>query len=426
MHSYFLFYSKSNKKVMIKTSKLFIALTTLCFCSNLFSASYYVASNGSDSNLGSEQLPWLTIQHAADIAVAGDLVYIKSGEYNERIKSKKSGSSSAGKITFISFPRRTATLRGFDVSHDFIRIEGFQITNDISGKAEDGITSSGSNNEIVDNYLFNIKKTAIYSSGDNSYIADNRIYKSQMGIVTSGINWLVEKNEVERMYMYGTMGDCDYSRFFGENGISRKNFFHGSTAAETDPAHLDCFQTFDDGINPMKNITIEDNICFDCDQGIMAEGHFAKVSTNLLVKNNVFAHTLAWGVCSEDIDRVQVINNTFYDIRVHGVGLSGSYGTNGIIKNNIFMNINERAYMTGGGSNVGDYNLVFNCWKPIPEGRHDIVNVKDPLFVNAENNDFHLMEGSPCIDAGDSLMNVPLCGGSRIDIGAFEKCQENK
>jgi len=405
-------------------TRLIILLTLiLLFNCSLFAGNWYVSNLGSDSNKGTKKRPFLTINHAAEVAAPGDIVYVMTGNYSERVKTNKSGTSEA-KITFISTPRRTADVSGFDLSNNFIRIEGFQVTNDLSGAAENGINNTGTNNEIVDNNLYNIKKIAINSSGDGAYIADNKIYKIQMGIVTSGKNWIVEKNEIERVFWYGTMGDADYSRFFGENGIIRKNYYHGSTAAETDPAHLDCFQTFDDGGTYFKNITIEDNVCMDCDQGIMGEAHFSHISTNLLVKNNVFAHSLAWGVCLEDIDNAQIINNTFYDTGAYGTGISGPYGKNGMIKNNIYMNIKERAYMTGNDSNKGDYNLIFNCWKPIPVGSHDIVNTKEPLFINADKNDFHPADNSPAIDAGDPASAVPSCGGKRIDIGAFEKCQD--
>ncbi len=283
---------------------------------------------------------------------------------------------------------------------------------------------------IFDCGLFNLAvfpeavKIAVNSSGDGAYVADNKIYKIQMGIVTSGKNWIVEKNEIERVFWYGTMGDADYSRFFGENGIIRKNYYHGSTAAETDPAHLDCFQTFDDGGTYFKNITIEDNICLDCDQGIMGEAHFSHISTNLVVRNNVWAHGLAWGICLEDIDHAQVFNNIFFDSGTYGVGISGPYGKNGMIKNNIFMNIEERAYLTNDKSNSGDYNLIFNCWKPITVGEHDIVNTREPLFINAAANNFRPADNSPVIDAGDPSFPVPACGGKRVDIGAFEKCKE--
>lgn len=48
-------------------------------------AAYYVSKNGSDSNPGTEAKPWLTIQKAADTLVAGEIVYIKQGTYNERV-----------------------------------------------------------------------------------------------------------------------------------------------------------------------------------------------------------------------------------------------------------------------------------------------------------------------------------------------------
>jgi len=44
----------------------------------------------------------------------------------------------------------------------------------------------------------------------------------------------------------------------------------------------------------------------------------------------------------------------------------------------------------------------------------------DPLFVDPENDDYHLFLGSPCIDTGDpDEPNIPW-GGWRIDMGVFE------
>ncbi len=42
----------------------------------------------------------------------------------------------------------------------------------------------------------------------------------------------------------------------------------------------------------------------------------------------------------------------------------------------------------------------------------------DPLFVDPENNDFHLSLGSPCIDTGDPA-SPPDPDGSRADMGAY-------
>src|SRR5512136_2584613 len=71
-------------------------------------AVYYVDQNhpsASDSNPGSEALPWRTIQKAANTLNPGDIVYVKAGIYDERVMIKRDGTP-AEKITFQALPRR--------------------------------------------------------------------------------------------------------------------------------------------------------------------------------------------------------------------------------------------------------------------------------------------------------------------------------
>src|SRR5262249_25590227 len=49
---------------------------------------FVVASNGNDSNNGSANTPWATLQHAADMANAGDTVIIHAGTYKGWVQSK--------------------------------------------------------------------------------------------------------------------------------------------------------------------------------------------------------------------------------------------------------------------------------------------------------------------------------------------------
>ena len=44
-------------------------------------SSYYVSPAGSDSNAGTSAAPFKTIQRAANLAVAGDLVNVRAGTY---------------------------------------------------------------------------------------------------------------------------------------------------------------------------------------------------------------------------------------------------------------------------------------------------------------------------------------------------------
>jgi len=46
-----------------------------------FAKDYYVATTGSDSNPGTMDQPFATVQKGADTAVAGDTVYLRGGTY---------------------------------------------------------------------------------------------------------------------------------------------------------------------------------------------------------------------------------------------------------------------------------------------------------------------------------------------------------
>ncbi|MBP5509319.1 MAG: DUF1565 domain-containing protein, partial [Kiritimatiellae bacterium] len=58
-------------------------------------AEYYVATNGCDAAEGTAAKPWRTIQRAADVAAAGDVVTICGGTYREWVKPANAGREGA-------------------------------------------------------------------------------------------------------------------------------------------------------------------------------------------------------------------------------------------------------------------------------------------------------------------------------------------
>src|SRR3954463_12290087 len=94
----------------MKFSTLCILLNCVLVAFGQTNSSFYVATNGNDSNPGTQAAPWRTIQHAADTARAGSTVNVRGGTYEELVSLNASGNASDGFITFRSYPGETAVL----------------------------------------------------------------------------------------------------------------------------------------------------------------------------------------------------------------------------------------------------------------------------------------------------------------------------
>lgn len=76
-------------------------------------AQYYVSPSGSDSNPGTFQLPFKTIQKAADLLVAGDTCYIMNGKYREQVIPANNGVL-GNPIVFTSYNNERVVILGSD------------------------------------------------------------------------------------------------------------------------------------------------------------------------------------------------------------------------------------------------------------------------------------------------------------------------
>jgi len=91
------------------------------------------ASGASDGNVGTEEKPFKTVQHAVALAKPGDTIFVMSGTYPERVKVTTSGADGQP-ITLRAMPRRSVRVEGFDLQASYIRVEGFEITADKRGE----------------------------------------------------------------------------------------------------------------------------------------------------------------------------------------------------------------------------------------------------------------------------------------------------
>jgi len=420
---------------------------------------YFVATNGSDSNPGSQAQPWKTIQKAANSVAAGDSVVVGPGTYKENVTLSTSGTTSAP-ITFQaqsapsvvqSTPTTTACLSAANtcilgtvmivasqVSFRNMEVAGSPVKPGIVA----GITVKGSNNEISGNFIHNSWKegVSIGSGTSNDRVLNNFItYAVVSGIYFDGQNHLIQGNTIthsvtrpaDRLALPGST-DPDGIRFFGTGTVVRGNVIKDTyldESPEADSPHQDCFQTW----GSANNITFDRNYCEltnsstysnPMEKFFMVSREASSTSTvsGLKITNNIFVSNstatlwtpiqLGSEACttSYPLQNIVIANNTF----VHPGSVAGDFGilmrcTNTAeIKNNAFYNFGNASYPyifqdRNNNSNVAiSNNSVYNSYGVSPKGGANpgdtALWMKNPQFKSG--SDFHLQNTSPLIDNG--------------------------
>jgi len=113
------------------------------------SCTHYMAPTGDDSNPGTQDAPWRTLQHAADTAEPGSTVCLHAGTYEEAetVNFTRSGEAGAP-ITFAAAPGETVTIQG-----SLYVVEGVSYLNVVDliirGFRYWGVSLQGDNEHIV-------------------------------------------------------------------------------------------------------------------------------------------------------------------------------------------------------------------------------------------------------------------------------------
>lgn len=85
---------------------------------------YHIAKYGNDQNQGTQDAPFLTIQRAADLAVAGDRIVVHEGEYREWVKPRNGGLSDNCRIVYEAAEGEQVVIKGSEHITGWENIEG--------------------------------------------------------------------------------------------------------------------------------------------------------------------------------------------------------------------------------------------------------------------------------------------------------------
>ncbi|MHC4575412.1 MAG: right-handed parallel beta-helix repeat-containing protein [Planctomycetota bacterium] len=390
-----------NGKSPMGTNRLQLVIILLCICRPCFSKTYCVATDGNDSNPGTQRQPFRTVRKAVATVHAGDTIYIRGGTYNlsDTIVLNKTGSKSA-RIKLWAYKDELPILDasnasdGIEINGGFWHLKGLAVR-----KAGDkGIHINGSHNII--------ELTLTYENTDGGLKIDTGAADNLVLNCDSYTN-------------YDRPGGADADGFAAKHGLGKGNAFKGCRA----------WYDSDDGFDLMEAgnaVILEDCWAWGNGRNIWRDPEFEGNGVGYKLGEaggeHVVVHCLAWknGTSGFNIEEntsvVTLYNNTawnnprnylFDDNHPHK------------LRNNI--SCDGRVVMDAGidhSSNSWNGRFLVNA--------EDFLSLDDSCMNAARGPDgglpqsdfLRLAPGSDLIDAG---IDVGLrFNGSAPDLGAFE------
>lgn len=252
-------------------SKAILLISLLVFILKAEAKEYHVSKNGNDKNKGTLELPFLTIQAAADIAQPGDVITVHEGVYREYVNPKRGGTSEDKRIIYQAAKGEEVIIKGSEVIANWIIMDGlWSVT--LSNKL------FGENNPYIDV----IKGDWFHRKGRDHhtgeiYLDGVALYEevSKKATLERPMSWYCEHDE-NTTTIWGNFGEhnptmalveanvrkiCFYPDRTGINYITVKGFIMRQAATQWAAPTSEQIAII--GTNWSKGWIIEDNIISD-------------------------------------------------------------------------------------------------------------------------------------------------------------------
>jgi len=398
----------------------YLFLAIIIFIANLaFSANYYVAVGGSNSNDGTTlETPFASIETAISKVSAGDVIWVRGGTYpiSTSISISKSGTASdtifllsyADEKPVLDFSGTAFGKRGVNLSASYWKIKGFEMMN----AGDNALNISGSNNTIEYCSFHDNKDSGLQLGGgahDNKIINCDSFFNADPTDYGDADGFACKLDVGSNNFFYGCRAWCNVDD--GWDGYMRGND-DVSTVAEN------CW-TWGNGY--LKNGT---------DPGAKANGNGFKVggSDDKMLKHNfTLINCLAFYNKAKGFDQNNNQGNMFF-YNCTGYGNKGNdYSIPGAIAAGKTAEIKNCVLFNGKKSLASFVIQESNSWDSnFSVDDSDFISVDTTGISGTRQADgslpeiefMHLASGSDLINAGIDL-GLPFMGIAP-DLGAFE------
>ena len=407
--------------------------------------------------------PGQSIQTAINSAVAGDIVQVKAGTYNQKILISGKNGNADNFITIKGDAGAVITGAGLVPAgreglisiknSSYIKIDGFEIANFTYNGSNTPVgilvTGYGSNIQILGNKIHGIKNTstckdpcpvgahglAVFGTHANGItdlllkkneVYDNVLQASEALVVNGNVDrFEVLNNDVHGNNNIGFdfIGYENECASCGEKDRARNGIVRGNTATNNSSVKNPWYSGQGSAagfyVDGGRYIVFERNISTGNDIGFeFASEHAGKATEDIMMMNNfVFNNReagLSVGGYSSSTGgsrRINVHNNSFYKNKGWGTEITFQFKvTYSNFSNNIIFGKGsaDESYDdagTGHSQNVWGKNL---WWGTSTESSNlpGTRIVADPKYVSAATGDLSIQSTSPAIDVGAVSANV--------------------
>jgi|GEM_PF-4104845 len=412
------------------------AIFSIFLTSTVYSATYYVSKSGNDSNQGTFNAPWLTIQHGVNNMTYGDYLIVRPGTYKEGVWLGFNGVVDNPTDYIYIIGNGAVIMEGDNVEYSafntyhasWVHIENITVQN-YTGH---GINFDGKSNfNTYGTPLTNIriKNVRGFDNGNSSW---------KYGIFVRNVNnFIIDgcsiidsewSNIVVEESTYGGILNCYVSH---EGKQYYKDDADGIAIQNSQYIRV---------VNCIANYCHEDGI----DIGGHSVGDIAHISVHNCIAMNTYSNGFAFSVTNDnsfdgyDVSFTKCLSFNHVesglaayqepdDLRVahctftktdYGMHIRNENPQDIKMRNNVF--VDNTYNFTHNNISSAAFSLSHTNWgaNPPPVAyQGDFPQMLNPNFVNPSNNNYALASGSPCIDAaGDLTVTTNAGSGTTISV----------